>query len=58
MKLLIDPMLGFKWFRTAAIMIASIDLLRRIHKGQFDLGRLCLKDRSAPATFNAVPTTR
>jgi hypothetical protein len=36
-KLRIGPMLGFKWFKTAAITIAGIELLRRIHKGQFDL---------------------
>ena len=53
-KLRIGPMLGFKWFRTAAITIAGIELLRRIHKGQFDLGRLRLKERSAPAVWNAV----
>jgi transposase-like protein len=33
MKLRIGPMLGFKWFTTAAIVIAGIELLRRIHKG-------------------------
>ena len=53
-KLRIGPMLGFKWFRTAAITIAGIELLRRIHKGQFNLGRLCLKDRSMPPLWNAV----
>jgi transposase-like protein len=53
-KLRIAPMLGFKWFTTAAIMIAGIELLRRIHKGQFDLGGLRLKDRSTPAVWNAV----
>jgi transposase-like protein len=53
-KLRISPMLGFKWFRTAAITIAGIELLRRIHKGQFDLGGLRLKDRSTPAIWNAV----
>ena len=53
-KLRIGPMLGFKWFRTAAITIAGMELLRRIHKGQFNLGRLRLKDRSAPALWNAV----
>ena len=53
-KLRIDPMLGFKWFRTAAITIAGIELLRRIHKGQFNLDRLFLGDRSAPAVWNAV----
>src|ERR1700761_7558182 len=53
-KLRIGPMLGFKWFRTAAIAIAGIELLRRIHKGQFDLRGLRLKDRSTPAVWNAV----
>ena len=53
-KLRIGPMLGFKWFRTAAITIAGIELLRRIHKGQFDLRGLRLKDRSTPAIWNAV----
>jgi hypothetical protein len=47
-------MLGFKRFRTAAVTIAGIELLRRIHKGQFNLGRLRLKDRSTPAVWNAV----
>ena len=45
----IGPMLGFKRFSTAAITIAGIELLRRIHKGQFNLRRLRLKDRSASA---------
>jgi transposase-like protein len=53
-KLRIGPMLGFKRFRTAATTIAGIELLRRIHKGQFNLGRLHLKDRSTPAIWNAV----
>jgi transposase-like protein len=53
-KLRICPMLGFKWFRTAAITIAGVELLRRIHKGQFDLRELRLKDRSTPAVWNAV----
>jgi transposase-like protein len=53
-KLRIGPMLGFKRFRTAAIVIAGIELLRRICKGQFNLGRLRLKDRRAPAVWNAV----
>ncbi len=53
-KLRIDPMLGFKQFRTAAVTIAGIELLRRIHKGQFNLGTLRLKDRSMPAVWNAV----
>jgi transposase, IS6 family len=57
-KLRIGPMLGFKWFRTAAVTIAGIELLRRIHKGQFNLGRLRLKDRSTPGVWNAVLAAR
>ncbi|HEX3399914.1 MAG TPA: IS6 family transposase [Acetobacteraceae bacterium] len=57
-KLRIGPMLGFKWFRTAAITIAGIELLRRIHKGQFNLGRLRLKDTSTPAVWDAVIAAR
>jgi len=43
-------MLGFKNFESAAITIAGIELLRRICKGQFALGRLRLNDQTAPAT--------
>src|SRR6202046_2205832 len=57
-KLRIDPMHGFKWFRTAAITIAGIELLRRIHKRQLNLGRACLKDRNAPAVWNAALAAR
>ena len=48
------PMLGFKNFDCAAITIAGIELLRRIHKGQLALGRLRLKDQAAPALWKAV----
>ena len=48
------PMLGFKGLRTAAITIAGVELLRRIHKGQFNLRGLRLKDRSTPAPWMAV----
>ena len=53
-KLRLGPMLGFKRFRTAAVTIGGIELLRRIHKGQSMLGKLRLKARSAPAVWNAV----
>src|ERR1700687_2760463 len=53
-KLRVGPMLGFKRFRSAAATIAGIELLRRIHKGQFNLGKLRLTDRSMPAVWNAV----
>jgi transposase, IS6 family len=39
---------------TAALTISGIELHRRIHKGQFNLGRLRLKDRSTPAVWNTV----
>jgi transposase-like protein len=48
------PMLGFAEFKTAAITLAGIELMRRIHKRQFDLSRLRLKDRTAPEIWNAV----
>ena len=51
-------MLGFKRFKTAAIAIAGIELLRRIHKGQFNLGRLRLRGRRAPAVWDAVLAAR
>ena len=54
----IGPMLGFKRFKTAAITIAGIDLMRKIHKDQFNLGKLRLKDRRAPVVWNAVLAAR
>ena len=48
------PVLGFRRFVYAAITIAGIELLRRIHKGQFALGSLRPKDQAAPAIGNAV----
>ncbi len=54
MKQRIAVMLGFKWFRNAAITIAGIELMHRIRKGQFGLGRLGVQGRVAPAVWNAV----
>jgi len=48
------PLLGFKSFSSAAITIAGVELLRRIHKAQFSLSRFRLKDQAAPAFWNAV----
>ena len=48
------PMLSFKSFDCAATTIAGVELLHRIRKGQFSLGRLRLKDQTAPAIWNAV----
>ena len=39
-KLRLGPMLGLKHFRQAATTIAGIELMHRIRKGQFKLGRL------------------
>ena len=47
-------MLGFKRFRNAAITIAGIELMHRIRKSQFALGRLRVQDRAAPAIWTAV----
>jgi len=49
----IGPMLGFKRFKNAATTIAGIELLRRIRKGQFNLGRLRLRGRRAPAVWDS-----
>ena len=53
-KLRLGPMLGPKRFGTAAITVTGIELPRRIHKGQFNLGRLRLKDIGAAALRKAV----
>jgi len=46
-------MLGFKNLDCAATTIAGIELLHRIRKGQFALGRLHLKNRTVPAIWDA-----
>jgi hypothetical protein len=47
-------MLGFKHFRRAATTIAGIELMHRIRKGQFKLGTLGIKIKTAPEIWNAV----
>jgi hypothetical protein len=47
-------MLGFKEFKNAAITIAGIELLQRIRKGQFRLGRLGVQGHAAPVVWKAV----
>jgi DDE domain len=44
----IAVMLGFKGFRNAAITIAGIELMHRIRKGQFGLGRLVWGSKAEP----------
>ena len=53
-KLRLGPMLGFKHFRRAATTIAGIELMHRIRKGQFKLGKLRVKNKTAPEIWNAV----
>jgi transposase-like protein len=53
-----NVMPGFKRFRSAATTISGIELTHRIHKGQFDLAKLGLKEAAAPAIWNAVLSTR
>lgn len=53
-KLRLRPMLGLKRFRCASITIAGIELMHRIRKGQFKLGKLRIKDNRAPEIWNAV----
>src|ERR1700684_4559373 len=53
-KLRLGPMLRFKNFRRAATTIAGIELIHRIRKGQFKLGKLRIKDKTAPEIRNAV----
>jgi len=47
-------MLGLKRFQRASITIAGIELIHRIRKGQFKLGKLCIEDNRAPEIWNAV----
>jgi transposase-like protein len=53
-KLRLGPMLGLKHFRRAATTIAGIELIHRIRKGQFKLGKLRIKNKTAPEIWNAV----
>jgi transposase-like protein len=52
------PMPGFQWFGTSFIIIAGVELLRRIHSGRFNLGGLRLNDRNMLNVWNAVLTAR
>uniref|UniRef100_UPI0037425E76 DDE-type integrase/transposase/recombinase n=1 Tax=Paraburkholderia kirstenboschensis TaxID=1245436 RepID=UPI0037425E76 len=49
-----NVMLGFKRFRNAANTTSRVELMHRIHKKQFSLARLRLKDTAGPAVWNIV----
>jgi transposase-like protein len=53
-KLRLGPMLGLKHFRRAATTIAGMELMHRIRKGQFKLGKLRVKNKTAPEIWNVV----
>ena len=53
-KARIGPMLGFKRFKRARITIAGIELLHRIRKNQFNLSKLQIQTKSAPAIWTAA----
>jgi len=50
----IRPMLGFKLFDRAAVTVAGVELLHRVRKDQFNLGRLRVAGQAAPAIWKAV----
>ena len=49
-----DRRINLKRFRNASITIAGIELMHRIRKGQFKLGRLRIKDNRAPEIRSEV----
>jgi len=51
-------MLGFKQLRTAAITVTRIELLLRIRKEQFNLGRLWLRNRCVSSVWDAALAAR
>jgi len=53
-KARLGPMLGFKSLANANVTIAGIELIHRIRKGQFALGRLRVQGQTAPGIWNAA----
>jgi transposase-like protein len=54
MKTRTGQMLGFKKFKTEAITLVGIELMRRIYKRQFDVSGLPLNGNTAPEISNAL----
>jgi hypothetical protein len=50
----LGPVLGLKRFHSASITIAGIELMHRIRKNQFKLGKLAVKGKTEPEIWNAV----
>lgn len=49
----VNVMLGFKRFKNAGVLIAGIERMHRIRKGQSEV-HSALKETAAPAVWNAV----
>ena len=47
-------MLGMKRFHSARVTIAGIELMHKIRKGQFKLGKLGVQGKTAPEIWDAV----
>ncbi len=50
----LNPMLGLKSFRTAAVVIGGIELIAKIRKGQFKIGRLGGNRATKPEIWQAA----
>jgi transposase-like protein len=50
----LGPMLGLKSFRTAAVVISSIELAEKIKKGQFQIGKLGGPTATMPEIWRAA----
>lgn len=53
-KLRLGPMLGFKRFQRVSITIVGIELMHRIRKRQFALGKLRVMGKTAPEIWTVV----
>jgi transposase-like protein len=49
----LGPMLGFKGFRTAAVVISGVELAEKIKKGQFKTGKLGGRMATLPELWRA-----
>jgi transposase-like protein len=54
----VNVMLGFKRFRSAAVIFSGIDLMHRIRKSPFDLTSMHLEDAASPSIWMAVLSAR
>lgn len=48
------PMLGLKRFQNTKLVIAGVEFMHRIRKGQFALTKLQMQGQVAPAVWEAV----